>query len=85
MPKAPKPTRALAPAPLLVKIWITPPIASEPYTLDSGPGTISMRSTWFSGMFSNAVPPAVAEPMRNPSISTMVWRGSAPRMDTPLG
>ena len=44
-----------------------------------------MRSIWSSGMFSNALVPEVAEPIRMPSISTSVCALFAPRMNTALG
>jgi len=47
VPYVPTPATTLvagAYLPLFVKIWITPPIASEPYKLLNSPGTTSIRS-----------------------------------------
>ena len=65
-----------------VNTWITPPIASEPYRLERGPRTISMRSISSTGRSCNAVRPEVAEPTRTPSIRNRVWSDSAPRMNS---
>lgn len=69
-------------APLRVKIWITPPMASEPYRLERGPRTISMRSTCSIGMSWKAVVPSVAEPTLTPSTMTSTWSASVPRRNT---
>src|SRR5690606_11168668 len=73
-----------APSSRRVKIWITPPIASEPYRLERGPRTISMRSIWSTGRSWNAASPALTEPTRTPSTSTSTWSASAPRINTLL-
>ncbi|MNE84112.1 hypothetical protein D3C80_1809840 [compost metagenome] len=62
--------RRPAPPSLRVKIWITPPMASEPYRLERGPRTISMRSISSTGRSWKAALPLVAEPTLMPSIST---------------
>ena len=62
-----------------VKIWITPPMASEPYRLERGPRTISTRSISEIGRSWNETRPEVAEPTRTPSISTSTWSDSLPR------
>jgi hypothetical protein len=68
-----------------VKICTTPPIASDPYRLDSGPFTTSMRSIISSGMFSIDVVPTVADDTRSPSTRTSVCAVPAPRMKMPCG
>jgi hypothetical protein len=68
-----------------VNTWTTPPIASEPQRLESGPFTTSMRSMSSIGMFSIEVVPTVAEPTRMPSTSTSVCAVPAPRMKRPCG
>ena len=57
-------------------------MASEPYRLERGPRTISMRSICSTGMLCNAALPEVAEPTRTPSISTSTCLSLLPRMDT---
>ena len=74
-PSVPTPTVALSARPCegaRVKIWITPPTASGPYSAEAAPRRISIRSMRSSGMFSSEAPPEVAEPTRRPSISTRV-------------
>src|SRR5690348_642326 len=81
----PKPTLAFGvkvPGAWRRKIWITPPIASEPYRLENGPRTISMRWIWSTGMSWIAVRPALAEPTRIPSTSTSTWSPSVPRRNS---
>ena len=43
---------------------------------------ISIRSIWSTGRSWNMARPAVAEPIRIPSISTSTWSDSAPRRNT---
>ncbi len=57
-------------------------MASEPYRLERGPRTISMRSICSTGMSSKGVVPRVAEPTLTPSISTSTWSDSVPRSST---
>jgi hypothetical protein len=47
-----------------VKIWITPPTASGPYSAEAAPRRISMRSMRSNGRLSIAAPPEVAVPTR---------------------
>ena len=60
---------------------MTPASASEPYSVERGPLTISMRSIMSGARFCSAAPPAVAGLTRTPSISTSVWFDSPPRMN----
>ena len=81
----PEPASALkeTPSPVgwRVKIWITPPIASEPYRDDSGPRTISTRLIWSTGKYWIGVALSVLDPMRTPSTSTSTWLEFVPRSD----
>src|SRR5690625_1793636 len=58
---------------------MTPPMASEPYRLERGPRTISMRSTWSTGICAHGASPAPTDPMRTPSTSTNVCAELVPR------
>ena len=82
---APMSTKRRGFAEARVKICTTPPIASGPYRLESGPFTTSIRSMSASGMFSMEVVPTVAELTRRPSTSTRVWPALAPRRKRPAG
>jgi hypothetical protein len=68
--------------PWRVKTWTTPPTPSLPYSADAGPLSTSIRSIMSTGILSQVGLPVVAEPTRTPSTSRMVWRFSAPRMNT---
>ncbi len=65
-----------------MKIWITPPSASDPYRLENGPRTISTRSICSIGMSWIAAVPLVAEPSLRPSTSTSTWSDSVPRRNS---
>ena len=54
-------------------------MASEPYRLERGPRTTSMRSIISTGRSCQAAVPVVTEPTRTPSISTSTWSDSVPR------
>src|SRR5690554_1334675 len=69
-------------AALRVKIWMTPPTASEPYRLERGPRTTSIRSICSIGRFCSAADPEVAEPILTPSISTSRCLSWVPRNET---
>ena len=65
-----------------VKIWITPPTACEPYSADTLPRTISMRSISSIGRNWNDGMPKSARLIGTPSTSTSVCRLSPPRRNT---
>src|SRR6056297_295509 len=65
-----------------VKIWMTPPIASEPQRAARGPRTISMRSITDGSRISQVNAPVPLAEARTPSISTSTWLELAPRMNT---
>ncbi len=57
-------------------------MASEPYSEERGPRTISMRAIWSTGICSSAGRPALTEPRRTPSTSTRVWVELVPRRNS---
>jgi hypothetical protein len=61
---------------------ITPPIASEPQSIDCGPRKTSIRamSSAYNCVKSNPPLVAVGSVSRMPSITTTLWLGSAPRI-----
>src|SRR6478672_1242477 len=80
----PRPCTPSPPAARRVNTWITPPIASAPYSDERGPRTISMRSICASGMSCSEVRPEVDEPTRMPSMRNRVWSDSVPRRNRVL-
>ena len=80
----PRPCTPSPPAPRRVNTWITPPIASAPYSDERGPRTISMRSICASGMSCSEVRPDVDDPTRMPSTRNNVWSDSVPRRNSVL-
>jgi len=72
VPKLPPSARTLTPVDLRVKIWITPPRASEPYKLERGPRTISMRSICDTSSAVSENFPVAADEARTPSIKVSV-------------
>ena len=80
----PRPCTPSPPAPRRVNTWITPPIASAPYSEERGPRTISMRSICASGMSCSEVRPEVELPTRMPSTRNRVWSDSVPRRNSVL-
>ena len=55
-------------------------MASEPYRLERGPRTTSIRSISSTGRSCRAAPPLVTEPTLMPSISTSTWLELLPRI-----
>ena len=66
-----------------MNIWITPPIAPEPYNADAGPRTTSIRSIADSGRCSTSPPPLSGLSMRMPSTSTIDCELRVPRTNSP--
>ncbi|MNV55959.1 hypothetical protein D3C71_1482210 [compost metagenome] len=77
--------RGCRPGPLLrrVKIWITPPMASLPYTAEREPRSTSMRSIWSMSRNCRPLSPEVALAMRTPSTSTRLCAALVPRIKMP--
>src|SRR6056297_2948794 len=65
-----------------VKIWMTPPIASDPQRAARGPRTISTRSITEGSRISQVNAPVPLAAARTPSISTSTWLELSPRMKT---
>ena len=66
-----------------VKIWITPPMASLPYTAEREPRSTSTRSIWSTSRNCRPLSPEVALAMRTPSTSTRLCAALVPRMKMP--
>ncbi|MCY1405226.1 hypothetical protein D9M71_204620 [compost metagenome] len=69
--------------PRRVKIWITPPIASLPYSTEREPRSTSTRSICSMLRCCRLLSPEVELPMRWPSTSTRLWAERVPRMLMP--
>ncbi len=78
-------TRGCRPSPRLrrVNTWMTPPMASLPYTADREPRSTSTRSIWSTLRNCRPLSPEVALAMRTPSTSTSVCAVLVPRMKRP--